>query len=188
MHPGTCSAFDTLSPWTFPDVSSRHLSSARMKWLGCLLLEPRRSQRIKRWRLRDWPSSVRTLAWTLSAGDLAKAPIFATDCIKHGPCVRKPSVSPRCSLRPTACAYEGAPRRCLPQASTACWSSIRTSACCQQTLSWMSPSITAFAAQAGNRFELHSEFLDVARFPGEEQRQRQADFFAGNIASVRPTW
>jgi PAS domain S-box-containing protein len=34
-----------------------------------------------------------------------------------------------------------------------------------------------FAADGGNRFELHSEFLDVARFPGEEQRLRQRDFF-----------
>jgi PAS domain S-box-containing protein len=32
-----------------------------------------------------------------------------------------------------------------------------------------------FSADTRNRIELHSEFLDVARFPGEEQRQR--DFF-----------
>ena len=35
----------------------------------------------------------------------------------------------------------------------------------------------AFAADTSNRVELYSEFLDVARFPGEEQRQRQRDFF-----------
>jgi PAS domain S-box-containing protein len=34
-----------------------------------------------------------------------------------------------------------------------------------------------FSADTRNRIELHSEFLDVARFPGEEQRQRQRDFF-----------
>ncbi len=34
-----------------------------------------------------------------------------------------------------------------------------------------------FTADTTNRIELHSEFLDVARFPGEEQRQRQRDFF-----------
>ncbi len=34
-----------------------------------------------------------------------------------------------------------------------------------------------FTADTSNRIELHSEFLDVARFPGEEQRQRQRDFF-----------
>jgi len=34
-----------------------------------------------------------------------------------------------------------------------------------------------FTADTSNHIELHSEFLDVARFPGEEQRQRQRDFF-----------
>jgi hypothetical protein len=34
-----------------------------------------------------------------------------------------------------------------------------------------------FAAGTSMRIELHSEFLDAARFPGEEQRQRQRDFF-----------
>ena len=36
-----------------------------------------------------------------------------------------------------------------------------------------------FAAESKNRIEFHSEFLDVSRFPGEPQRQRQAGFFAG---------
>ena len=35
----------------------------------------------------------------------------------------------------------------------------------------------AFAAGTKNPVELYSEFLDVARFPGEEQQQRQVDFF-----------
>jgi PAS domain S-box-containing protein len=35
----------------------------------------------------------------------------------------------------------------------------------------------AFAADSRHRIELHSEFLDTARFPGEEQRQRQWVFF-----------
>jgi hypothetical protein len=34
----------------------------------------------------------------------------------------------------------------------------------------------AFAAGTKNRVEFYSEFLDVARFPGEEQQQRQRDF------------
>ncbi len=34
-----------------------------------------------------------------------------------------------------------------------------------------------FAASGSERYELHSEFLDVARFPGEAQQQRQRDFF-----------
>ena len=34
----------------------------------------------------------------------------------------------------------------------------------------------AFAAGTNNRVEFYSEFLDVARFPGEEQQQRQRDF------------
>ena len=34
-----------------------------------------------------------------------------------------------------------------------------------------------FTADANNRIEFHTEFLDVSRFPGEEQRQRQRDFF-----------
>jgi len=34
-----------------------------------------------------------------------------------------------------------------------------------------------FKADASKRIELHSEFLDVARFPGEEQRKRQRTFF-----------
>jgi PAS domain S-box-containing protein len=35
----------------------------------------------------------------------------------------------------------------------------------------------AFAAGTKNRVEFYSEFLDVARFPGEEQQQRRRDFF-----------
>lgn len=35
---------------------------------------------------------------------------------------------------------------------------------------------TAFAVGTNNRVEFYSEFLDVARFPGEEQQQRQRDF------------
>lgn len=34
-----------------------------------------------------------------------------------------------------------------------------------------------FTADTGDHIELYSEFLDVVRFPGEEQRQRQRDFF-----------
>ncbi len=34
-----------------------------------------------------------------------------------------------------------------------------------------------FAVGTDNRIEFHSEFLDVARFPGEEEQQRQRDFF-----------
>jgi signal transduction histidine kinase len=34
-----------------------------------------------------------------------------------------------------------------------------------------------FAVGTNNRIEFHSEFLDVARFPGEEEQQRQRDFF-----------
>jgi PAS domain S-box-containing protein len=34
-----------------------------------------------------------------------------------------------------------------------------------------------FTADTSNHIELHSEFLDMARFPGQEQRQRQRDFF-----------
>jgi PAS domain S-box-containing protein len=36
---------------------------------------------------------------------------------------------------------------------------------------------TAFAASTNNRVEFYSEFLDVARFPGEEEQQRQRIFF-----------
>src|SRR5271165_735512 len=34
-----------------------------------------------------------------------------------------------------------------------------------------------FAVGTNNRIEFYSEFLDVARFPGEEEQQRQRDFF-----------
>ena len=33
-----------------------------------------------------------------------------------------------------------------------------------------------FAAESSNRVEFHSEFLDVSRFPGEAQQQRERDF------------
>jgi hypothetical protein len=33
-----------------------------------------------------------------------------------------------------------------------------------------------FAANSSNRIEFHSEFLDVSRFPGETQQQRELDF------------
>src|SRR5271165_2405876 len=35
----------------------------------------------------------------------------------------------------------------------------------------------AFAVRTNNHVEFYSEFLDVSRFPGEEQQQRQRDFF-----------
>jgi hypothetical protein len=35
----------------------------------------------------------------------------------------------------------------------------------------------AFAVGTNKRVEFYSEFLDVARFPGQEQQQRQRDFF-----------
>jgi PAS domain S-box-containing protein len=34
-----------------------------------------------------------------------------------------------------------------------------------------------FAGDTNERIEFHSEFLDVSRFPGEEQQQRERDFF-----------
>src|SRR5271167_3873247 len=43
----------------------------------------------------------------------------------------------------------------------------------------------AFAAATKKRVEFYSEFLDVARFPGEEQQQRQRDFF-GDKYRARP--
>ena len=45
-----------------------------------------------------------------------------------------------------------------------------------------------FAVGTSNRIEFYSEFLDVARFPGEDAAAAAAGLFAGtNIASVRPT-
>src|SRR6478609_6152047 len=35
----------------------------------------------------------------------------------------------------------------------------------------------AFAVGTNNRVEFYNEFLDVARFQGEEQQRRQRDFF-----------
>jgi hypothetical protein len=47
----------------------------------------------------------------------------------------------------------------------------------------------AFTGGTKNRVEFYSEFLDVARFPGEEQQQRPRVIFLGtNIGIVRPTW
>jgi hypothetical protein len=45
-----------------------------------------------------------------------------------------------------------------------------------------------FAVGTKNRVEFYSEFLDVARFPGEEQQQRQLNFLGTNIGSGRPIW
>ena len=45
---------------------------------------------------------------------------------------------------------------------------------------------TTFAADPSYRIEFHSEFLDVTRFPGEAQQQRQRDFLRESIESVRP--
>ena len=45
-----------------------------------------------------------------------------------------------------------------------------------------------FAVGTDNRIEFYSEFLDLARFPGEEEQQRQRDFLGTNIGNVRPTW
>src|SRR5271167_332068 len=44
----------------------------------------------------------------------------------------------------------------------------------------------AFAAATKKRVEFYSEFLDVARFPGEEQQQRQGDFFRGKYRERPP--
>jgi len=44
----------------------------------------------------------------------------------------------------------------------------------------------AFAAATKKRVEFYSEFLDVARFPGEEQQQRQGDFFRGEYRERPP--
>jgi hypothetical protein len=44
----------------------------------------------------------------------------------------------------------------------------------------------AFAAGTKNRVEFYSEFLDVARFPGEEQHQRQRDFFRDKYRARPP--
>jgi PAS domain S-box-containing protein len=44
----------------------------------------------------------------------------------------------------------------------------------------------AFAAGTKNRVEFYSEFLDVARFPGEEQQQRQRDFFRDKYRARPP--
>jgi PAS domain S-box-containing protein len=43
-----------------------------------------------------------------------------------------------------------------------------------------------FAADTKNRIEFYSEFLDVARFPGEEQQQRQREFFRDKYQSRPP--
>jgi PAS domain S-box-containing protein len=44
----------------------------------------------------------------------------------------------------------------------------------------------AFAAGTKNPIEFYSEFLDVARFPGEEQQQRQVDFFRDKYRALPP--
>jgi hypothetical protein len=50
----------------------------------------------------------------------------------------------------------------------------------------MSAIRAAFAAGTKNRVEFYSEFLDVARFPGEEQQQRQRDFFRDKYRARTP--
>jgi hypothetical protein len=45
----------------------------------------------------------------------------------------------------------------------------------------------AFAVGTNNRVEFYSEFLDVARFQGEEQQRRQRDFFRDKYRERRPT-
>ena len=44
----------------------------------------------------------------------------------------------------------------------------------------------AFEVGSKNRVEFYSEFLDVARFPGEEQQQRQRDFFRDKYRTRPP--
>ena len=44
----------------------------------------------------------------------------------------------------------------------------------------------AFAVGMNNRVEFYSEFLDVSRFPGEEQQRRQRDFFWDNYRQRPP--
>jgi PAS domain S-box-containing protein len=44
----------------------------------------------------------------------------------------------------------------------------------------------AFAVGTKNRVEFYSEFLDVARFPGEEQQQRQRNFFTDKYRERPP--
>ena len=43
-----------------------------------------------------------------------------------------------------------------------------------------------FAAETSDRIEFHSEFLDVSRFPGEAQQQRQRDFLRDKSRERRP--
>ena len=43
-----------------------------------------------------------------------------------------------------------------------------------------------FAASTGNRIEFHSEFLDIARFPGESQQQHQRDFLRDKYRERKP--
>jgi PAS domain S-box-containing protein len=43
-----------------------------------------------------------------------------------------------------------------------------------------------FAADTNNQIEFHSEFLDVSRFPGEVQQQRQRDFLQHKYHDRRP--
>jgi hypothetical protein len=46
--------------------------------------------------------------------------------------------------------------------------------------------IGAFAAETTDRVEFHSEFLDVARFPGEAQQQRERDFLGAKYLERPP--
>jgi hypothetical protein len=47
--------------------------------------------------------------------------------------------------------------------------------------------LATFAADASKRIEIHSEFLDVYRFPGEAQQRRERFFSGICIRSVLPT-
>jgi hypothetical protein len=43
-----------------------------------------------------------------------------------------------------------------------------------------------FAAESKGRIEFHSEFLDVSRFPGEAQQQRERDFLGAKYLERPP--
>ena len=57
---------------------------------------------------------------------------------------------------------------------------------CRPISSWMSPSARPSPLGTNSRVEFHSEFLDAARFPGEEQEQRQRDYLRGKYRERRP--
>ena len=43
-----------------------------------------------------------------------------------------------------------------------------------------------FAAESKDRIEFHSEFLDISRFPGEVQQQRERDFLGAKYLERPP--